>query len=498
MRLRWGFTLLIWGAFHGFVQSSDRSIVVGSKPFTENYVLAELLSQIIEAKTPYTVERKFGLEGTYGTFRALREGEIDVYPEYSGTGALVILKSQEVDTDNLKELREIFESRFGITWLEPFGFNNSWALIIPERVAVHLGIGNYTQLRGHGDLRAAFTHEFLEREDGWRGLKEAYGLNFRDVRGIRHHLAYDAMEAGKVDLTDAYLTDGEILQYDLRVLEDDRNFFPDYFGAPLVRMEALRQFMGLRQALNSLAGELTNPVMQHLNLRAKEAGGDYPSVVADFLRERGIKGTAGRGGIMAIGRHTTRHLFLTGLAVLGAILFGIPGGIWMSRNRRVATFLMGFANAVQTIPSIALLGALIPLLGIGFKPAIVALFLYSVLPILRNTYAGIVNVPRALVEVADGQGLTPYQKLIFLELPQGARVIVAGIRTSTVICVGTATLAAFIGAGGLGEPILTGISMNDTGLILSGAVPAALLAMFLDVVLMMVENRVNPEKVSRG
>lgn len=185
---------------------------------------------------------------------------------------------------------------------------------------------------------------------------------------------------------------------------------------------------------------------------------------------------------------------MTGLAVLGAIIFGIPGGIWMSRNRRVATFLMGFANAVQTIPSIALLGALIPLLGIGFKPAIVALFLYSILPILRNTYTGIVNVPRALGEVADGQGLTSYQKLVYLELPQGARVIVAGIRTSTVICVGTATLAAFIGAGGLGEPILTGISLNDTELILSGAIPAALLALLLDVVLMGVEKRVNPQK----
>lgn len=302
MTHRGGVLLLAWGLFHGLTLSSDRPVVVGSKPFTESYVLAEILSQTIEAKTSYSVKRQFGLEGTYATFRALREGEIDVYPEYSGTGALVILKSEAVETGNLKGLRDIFEDRFGITWLEPFGFNNSWALVIPETVAVGRNIHNYTQLRGHGDLRAAFTHEFLERTDGWRGLKETYGLEFRDVKGIRHHLAYEAMEVGAIDLTDAYSTDGEILQYDLRVLEDDRHFFPDYLGAPLVRMETLNRFPDLREALNSLAGELTNPVMQRLNLRAKEAGGDYPEVVARFLRGRGIKGTAGVAGISDIGR----------------------------------------------------------------------------------------------------------------------------------------------------------------------------------------------------
>ncbi|MFQ6675195.1 MAG: glycine betaine ABC transporter substrate-binding protein [Fidelibacterota bacterium] len=488
------FFLLAWGIVSGTTAAPERPIVVGSKPFTESYVLAEMLSQLIEAQTPYAVKRKFGLEGTYAAFRALREGEIDLYPEYSGTGALVILKSEDVETGDLTELRKIFQRQFGITWLSPFGFNNSWALVLPERVAKQRGIATYSQLRGHDDLRVAFTHEFLERTDGWRGLKETYGLNFKNVRGIRHHLAYGAMAEGEIDLTDAYSTDGEILRYDLRILEDDRHFFPDYLGAPLVRMDTLERFPGLEEALNTLAGHLTNRVMQRLNLRASEAGGNYPAVVSHFLRERGIGGRAAPGGVGAIARHTVRHLFLTGLAVLGAILFGIPGGIWMSRNRRVATLLMGFANAVQTIPSVALLGALIPLLGIGFKPAIVALFLYSILPILRNTYTGIVNIPRALVDVAESQGLTSYQRLIYLELPQGARVIVAGIRTSTVICVGTATVAAFIGAGGLGEPVLTGISLNDTGLILSGAVPAALLALVLDMALMQVEKRVNPHR----
>ncbi|MFQ6673160.1 MAG: glycine betaine ABC transporter substrate-binding protein [Fidelibacterota bacterium] len=486
--------VLLWVAFSGLEFALERPVVVGSKPFTESYVLAELLSQIIEVTTPYRVTRRFGLEGTYACFGALRKGDIDVYPEYTGTGALTILKSSDEKDQEIGVLKQKFENVYRITWLEPFGFNNTWALVIPEALAQERKIYTYSQLARQAGLRAAFTHEFLQRQDGWQGLQETYGFDFKDVKGIRHHLAYEALEAGKIEVTDAYSTDGEIVQQSLRVLEDDRHFFPQYLGAPVVRQQTLRDFPGLEKALNTFAGRIDNATMQQLNLLAREAGETYPAVVSQFLSQHGIQGAPLEKRGATILRHTGRHLFLTGLAVVAAILFGVPGGIWMSRSRRVAGTLMSFANVVQTIPSIALLGALIPLLGIGFKPAIVALFLYSILPILRNTFTGITDIPRSLTEVADAQGLTSKQKLVYLELPQAVPVMLAGIRTSTVICVGTATLAAFIGAGGLGEPILTGISLNDTRLILSGAVPAALLALVLDFLLHKAEGLLNPHR----
>ena len=477
-------------------QGSERSIIVGSKPFTENYVLAELLCQLIETNTNYDVERKFGLEGTWMCFRALERGEIDLYPEYTGTGALVILKSDNKKDQQFENLRNTFEERFGITWLEPFGFNNSWALVVPEALAVERNLQTYSQLAEQTDLQAAFTHEFLERKDGWPGLRVAYGFQFEEVKGIRHSLAYSAIMEGIIKVTDAYTTDGEILQYDLRLLDDDRHFFPEYLAAPLVRLETLQEFPGLEGVLNTFAGKIDNARMQQLNLQANETGDGYPRVVSALLSKRSMEQQVGlvEARFSMILRQTGRHLFLTGLAVLMACVAGIPGGILMSHNRKAAIAIMGFANVVQTIPSIALLGALIPLLGIGFKPAIVALFLYSILPILRNTYTGIVDIPKSLTEVADAQGLTSSQKLTYLELPQAAPSILAGIRTSTVICVGTGTLAAFIGSGGLGEPILAGISLNDTGLILSGAIPASLLALILDFILGRMAVAVNPNK----
>ena len=184
-------------------QGSERSIIVGSKPFTENYVLAELLCQLIETNTNYDVERKFGLEGTWMCFRALERGEIDLYPEYTGTGALVILKSDNKKDQQFENLRNTFEERFGITWLEPFGFNNSWALVVPEALAVERNLQTYSQLAEQTDLQAAFTHESLERKEGWPGLRVAYGFQFEEVRGIRHSLAYSAIMEGIIKVTEA-------------------------------------------------------------------------------------------------------------------------------------------------------------------------------------------------------------------------------------------------------------------------------------------------------
>ena len=190
---------------------------------------------------------------------------------------------------------------------------------------------------------------------------------------------------------------------------------------------------------------------------------------------------------------TVEHLYLTGIAMGLAILIGVLLGILLTRFRWLATPTLGAANVIQTVPSLAILGFMIPLFGIGATPAIVALFLYALLPIIRNTYTGIIGVDPATIEAAVGVGMTQRQVLRLVRLPLALSVIMAGIRTSTVICVGIATLCAFIGAGGLGEFIFSGISMVNANMILGGAIPSALLALSLDFALGQVEKRLTPK-----
>ena len=192
-------------------------------------------------------------------------------------------------------------------------------------------------------------------------------------------------------------------------------------------------------------------------------------------------------------RLTVEHLYLTGIAMGLAILIGVSLGILLSRFRWLATPILGTASVIQTIPSLAILGFMIPLLGIGVRPAIAALFLYALLPIIRNTYTSVIGVEPALIESATGMGMMRRQVLVSVRLPLALPIIMAGIRTSTVICVGIATLCAFIGAGGLGTLIFRGISMVNNRIILAGAIPAALLALVLDFLLGRLEVLLSPK-----
>ena len=484
---------LLAGLLLGAPHLHSQTIVIGSKPFTESYVLAELMAQLIEAETDLRVERRFGLQGTFTSFTAITEGSIDLYPEYTGTGALAILHSSDPADQTLDSLRAKFSRRWGLTWLEPFGFNNTWSLVVRRPFAQRHGLATISDLSQLTGLRAAFTHEFMRREDGYPGLVEAYGLKFAQARGIQHALAYEALNDDLIEVMDAYATDGEILRYDLVVLTDDKGFFPQYLAAPLIREATLERHPQLRQVLERFAHAIDGDRMQAINSRVALAGEDYPGVVAEMIREnRGAtddRPPPARRSLPPLFHQTARHLLLTGVAVGLAILLAIPAGIAMVGRPRLAGVMLMLTGIVQTIPSIAMLGFMIPLLGIGVKPAIAALLVYSLLPILRNTYTGIRDISPALLEVAQGLGLDRRRRLLWLELPLAVPVIFAGVRTATVIAVGTATLAAFIGAGGLGEPIVQGLSFNDPRMILSGAIPAALLAVVLDQGLGWLERR---------
>jgi osmoprotectant transport system permease protein len=468
-------------------------IVVGSKIFPESYVLAEIMAQLLEAHG-WRVERRFGFGGTLLCYEALVGGEIDVYPEYSGTIAETILKRPTAagrgDFPSPAVRDELAAA--GLEVLEPFGFDNTYALTVTRRTAQQYSLTRISDLAVHSDLRFGLSNEFLNRADGWQGLKAAYGLP-QTPFGLDHALAYRAMADGKLDVTDAYSTDGELAEYRLVVLEDDRGYFPEYRALPLVRS-------GLAAAakadLNRLRGRIDQDDMIRLNAEVSVEGRSVAAVAAEFLRDQGLAATAPRGASGDVWRrlahNTLIHLKLTGIAVSAACLLGIALSLAVYRSAVLSSAVLYIAGLLQTIPSIALLALLIPLAGVGQLPAVIALFLYSLLPILRNTITALITVDPLLRKVAVALGLSHREQLRWVYLPLSLPQLLAGLRVAAVINIGTATLAAFIGAGGLGEPIVTGLALNDTGLILQGALPAAGLAIVVELAFEWLERRLVP------
>jgi osmoprotectant transport system permease protein len=483
------------------------TIVVGAKKFTEGALLGELMAQVLETQAGATVERRFNLAGTQICFDGLRSGALDVYAEYTGTGLRNIL-----DDDSTRGtpaavfalVSSVFRERFALEWLAPFGFNNTYVLIMrPDRAAA-LGITSLSDLAAH-PLRYGVSHEFLQRPDGMPGLRAIYRLAEASTVGLEHDLAYQALASGEIDVSDGYSTDAKILTFGLMTLRDDRGFFPPYEAAPLARADLFTRVPLAAAALRLLAGRIDAETMRKLNYAVEGERRSPADVASAFLRQLGLSHIEAAPPARATGlldllwqrrwitlALTGRHLWLTGAAVIAAVLVGLPLGIAASRRPALSGVALTSAGVLQTIPSIALLAFMLPLFGIGVVPAIAALFLYGLLPILRNTVAGLRSIDAQLLEVGRGLGMRARDLLWRVELPLAAPVILAGVRTAAVINVGTATLAAFIGAGGLGDPIVTGLTVTDTDLVLSGALPAAALAIAVDAGLGWVERLATP------
>jgi len=490
-----------------------RPVIVASKPFGESFLLAEMFAQLLEARG-FRVDRRLGLGATEITFSALKSSAIDVYPEYTGTGLLAILGQKPSSDPRLvyQQVSREFRRRYGVRWLPPLGFQNTYAIAVRRKTAQELRLATLSDLARVGPtLTAGLTPDFIGRPDGLPGLQKAYGLRFRSVRALLPAVKYQALAAGEVDVIDGYSTDGFIARYDLVILQDDRGFFPPYEAAALVGPGLQREVPAAAAALTELSGLLNEAVMRRLNQRIEVEGIPVARVAAGQLLSLGLTRQPGggsatatpdesRGGILeylwgqrrSIFSLTLRHLLLVGISLLAAIAVALPLGLLLERGRRAAESVIRGVGVLQTVPSIALLAFMIPLLGIGVIPALVALFLYSLYPILRNTYTGVRDAAPAAVNAAWALGMTPRQVLRYVRLPLAAPVIMAGIRTAAVINVGTATLAAFIGAGGLGDPIAAGLALSDNRMILSGALPAALLALMVDAVLGLCERVVTP------
>lgn len=490
-----------------FADADRPHIVVGAKKFTEGAVLGELMAQVLETHGGAEVERRFNLAGTQVCFDGLRSGSLDVYAEYTGTGLRNILGDESATGSAAAVyalVSDAFRERFALSWLAPFGFNNTYVMLMRADRAEALGIRSLGDLAGH-PLRYGVSHEFLQRPDGMPGLRTAYRLNEASTVGLEHDLAYQALASGEIDIADGYSTDAKILALDLVALQDDRAFFPPYEAAPLARADLIVRVPLAESALRLLAGRIDDATMRRLNHAVEAQRRNPADVAAEFLAQIGLQNPESAQETRATGllellwqrrwitlALTARHLWLTGIAVLGAVLVGLPLGIAVSRRPALAGVALTSAGVLQTIPSIALLAFMLPVFGIGVVPAIAALFLYGLLPILRNTVAGLRSVDAQLLEVGRGLGMRARDLLWRVELPLAVPVILAGVRTAAVISVGTATLAAFIGAGGLGDPIVTGLTVTDTNLVLSGALPAALLAMAVDAGLGAVERAATP------
>ena len=459
-------------------------LVVSSKVFTESVILGEIGTQLLRAAN-IDARHQRELGGTRVLWSALQRGDVDCYAEYSGTLRAEIFAGEAVQSD--AQLRGAL-ARAGVWQARPLGFNNTYVIGMRAALARQLAVERVSQLAAHPQLRFGFSNEFLQRADGWPGLREHYGLPQTQVSGLAHELAYRALAEGAIDATDLYSTDAEIPRYQLVALVDDAKFFPDYDAMFLCREQVASQ---ARSALERLAGSIDAAGMAALNARARLDGVAESTVAADFLRERFRinANEQSNGRLQRIWLRTLEHLAMVVTSLLAACAVAIPLGILALHRPLVGRILFAVVDVLQTVPALALLVFLIPWLGIGYAPAVCALFIYSVLPILRNTHTGLQEIARDLRESAQVLGLSTSARLRYIELPLAARSILAGIKTAAVINVGTATLGALIGAGGYGQPILTGIRLDDLGLILEGAIPAALLALAAQALFGYLERR---------
>ncbi|WP_371868851.1 glycine betaine ABC transporter substrate-binding protein [Duganella lactea] len=490
--------------------SATDTLHIGSKRFAESYILGEMLKQV--AQPHAQVEHLQGLGNTAIVLAALQAGRIDVYPEYVGTIDLEILKHAQ--PTSMEQIRKELAA-MGLGVAVPLGFNNTYALAVRGAADAPRKL---SELAGRA-LKFGLSHEFIGRGDGWQGLARRYGLKQRP-EGLDHGIAYEALKRKQVDVIDVYSTEARIGQYGLRVLQDDRAYFPRYDAVLLYRLDAARRFPAAWKAIGQLEGRISERDMIAMNAAAEIGGQSFERVARDWLAAHPLPGggtavapstpsssvmaTTARAGLLAkifdhnLWRLTRQHLTLVLVAVALACALGVPLGVLAATVPRLQQPVLALTGILQTIPSLALLALLIPMLGtIGTAPALVALVVYALLPIVRNTCTGVLQVPPGLKLAAKALGLRPMQSLIHIELPLALPVILAGVKTAAVLSVGTATIAAFIGAGGYGERITIGLALNDNDMLLAGAIPAATLALLTQALFELLERMViNRQRLS--
>lgn len=486
----------VWAQVPTSKPGNGQVLKVGSKLFPESEIIAELVAQLAESEG--ISARHLPIGSTQIIWGALVEGEIDVYPDYNGTIAKEILQDDALKTDD--DIRAALAQR-GIRMSPPLGFTNPYAIGMAEEQAAKRGIQRISDLREHPDLKLAFSTEFLERSDGWPGLRKHYRLQHKQPIVMEHALAYPAVDGGELDVTDVYVTDSSISKFGFRLLEDDAQFFPPYTAVLLYRSDVLVRFPAFSKVVERLTDSISADEIRELNAQVQEHKRHAGAVAGEFLSNKFNVDNHYHAPSMTrrMLELAGQHLYLVLTSLTAGILVAVPLGVIAAKRQRLEHVILSTAEILQTIPGLALLVLLIPLVrslglrGTGPAPVITALFLYSLLPIIRNTFTGMRDIPYSLRESAEVLGLTPWARLWQIELPLASRMILAGIKTTAVMTVGFATLGGLIGAGGFGQPISAGLAKNNVGMMLEGAIPAAVLALVVKLVFEVIERFVVPK-----
>ena len=454
-----------------------RPIRIACKPFTESYVLSEIVAQIAEAAGEAPVERRFGMGGPSLVFESLRSGDIDLDVNYTGSIA------QQFFHDKKDVPLALLRARLAKETLvlgEPLGFDNSYALAVRAADAERLGLHKVSDLAHHPELRGAFTPDFLNEEDGLYLLEKVYGFRLAKTTPMQHSLAYEAIASGQIDIMDAYTTDGTVDARHLVLLADDRGFFPKYLGVLVARADFPTLYPRTWAALEKLGGRISDERMRGMNRAVETRELTFVQAARRFLVDERlvapVAANAPAGGLGWLWSSTLEHLSLVAIALALSCLVGIPLGVIAYRRRAVGHVVVALTGLLQTVPTLALLVFLIPLVGIGALPTVCALFLYGLLPIVQSTCTGLLAIDPQLIESARALRLTSAQRLRRVELPLASVAILGGVKTAAVINVATATIAALIGAGGYGRFITSGLAMNDMRTMLQGAIPTAVMA----------------------
>jgi osmoprotectant transport system substrate-binding protein len=270
----------------------EKKVVIASKPFTESYILAEMLTLLIEANTDITVEQKLGIGGgTSNIHPGMISGEIDIYPEYTGTGWLFVLKKELINDPQELYLatKDAYEQEYGIIWSQLYGFNDTFGIAVKQELADSLNLATYSDLAAvSADLNLGAEYDFYEREDGYPGLQALYGFEFGETTELDIGLKYEAIVSNQVDVINIFSTDGRLKAEGLVVLTDDLNFFPSYYGATLIRKETLDKYPELSKVLAMLDGQISNDEMTYLNYLVDIENADPKVVAMDFLKSKGL------------------------------------------------------------------------------------------------------------------------------------------------------------------------------------------------------------------
>jgi osmoprotectant transport system substrate-binding protein len=472
--------LLLWAP-----AGSAETIRVGAKNFTEQWIVGELYAQALE-RNGITVERRFNLSGSAIAHAALVAGEIDLYPEYTGTALAVVLKEQargEASDTVLARVRAHYQREIAATWLTPSHIDNGNVLLMRPGT----NIATLSELaRIAPKLTIGLGTEFVDRDDGLPGLERVYGMKFGRIATFSAlALRYGALTERQVDVINGFATDWQIADGALVALADDRALFPPYQLAPVIRNAVLTP--RLAAILDAVSTRLDTATMQRLNGLVERDRFEPAEVARAFLD--GVEPTRAGLPLAALGRAMLEHaaLVLASLAVgLGVAL---PLALLAMRRPGMRAALLGVSALFYAVPSLALFALLLPVTGLGTVSAVIGLSLYAAMVLLRGLLGGLAALPQQLDEVATGLGLTPRQRFLRVTVPLLLPAFVASLRTALVAAIGLATIAAAIDAGGLGQVLLTGLAQRWPAKIALSAGAAVLLAIVADRALLLLERR---------